>query len=397
MPIRVAGLLIAGMVIAGANAEEFRIDCDFPGGNIIVESIDGDTVSLRQDPRDTPGHWFYWYFRVRGAAGRTLTFRFTKGNVIGVLGPALSLDRGVTWTWLGAASVDGASFRYSFPTSADEVRFSMGMPYVEANLRRFLTRYEGNANLKTSVLCKTKKGRDVELLRLGRLDGKCDVRVALTARHHCCEMMASYALEGILASILAGTEDGAWFRNHAEFLVIPFMDKDGVEDGDQGKNRRPHDHNRDYTGESVYASVRAMRDLVPKWSEGKLRFALDMHCPGLRPPGQSEIHFVGNPNQEIWNHVQQFSRILERVQKGPLVFRAEHNLPFGKSWNTAVNLRGGKSFGIWLSEQPEVAVATTIEIPYANAGSRPVTAESARALGADLARAIRLYLKEARR
>jgi hypothetical protein len=210
-------------------------------------------------------------------------------------------------------------------------------------------------------------------------------------------MMASYALEGILASILAATEDGAWFRSHAEFLVIPFMDKDGVEDGDQGKNRRPHDHNRDYTGESIHASVRAVRDLVPKWSERKLRFALDLHCPGLRPPGHSEIHFAGNPNQQVWSNVQQFSRILERVQKGPLVFSAEHNLPFGTSWNTAANLQGGKSFGIWLSEQPGVAVATTIEIPYANAGGRPVTAESARALGADLARAIRLYLEETRR
>lgn len=57
------------------------------------------------------------------------------------------------------------------------------------------------------------------------------------------------------------------------------MDKDGVEDGDQGKNRLPHDHNRDYTGESIYASVRASRDFVPHWSVGRLKFALDMHCP----------------------------------------------------------------------------------------------------------------------
>lgn len=46
------------------------VDCDFPGGNIVVDGIKDDTVFLHQDVRDTQGDWFYWYFRVRGAAGR---------------------------------------------------------------------------------------------------------------------------------------------------------------------------------------------------------------------------------------------------------------------------------------------------------------------------------------
>jgi hypothetical protein len=39
-----------------------------------------------------------------------------------------------------------------------------------------------------------------------------------------------------------------------------------------------------------------------------------------------------------------------------------------------------------------VRLATTLEIPYASAGGRPVTIESARLLGHDLARAIRRFL-----
>ncbi len=117
------------------------IDCDFPGGNILVDAVEGDTLAVRQDLRDTAGHWFYWYFRVRGAAGRTLTVRFTDGNVIGVRGPGVSLDAGRTWCWLGAEAVDGASFRYRVPADAGEVRFSMGMPYLEADLKAFLERH----------------------------------------------------------------------------------------------------------------------------------------------------------------------------------------------------------------------------------------------------------------
>src|SRR5688572_25756500 len=73
---------------ATAPAAGFTIDADFPGGNIIVDKIAGDDVRLRPDLRDTNGTWFYWCFRVRGAAGRTVTFNFTRYDPVGVRGPA---------------------------------------------------------------------------------------------------------------------------------------------------------------------------------------------------------------------------------------------------------------------------------------------------------------------
>jgi hypothetical protein len=372
------------------------VDCDFPGGNIILDAIEGDVIAVHQDLRDTEGDWFYWHFRVRGAAGRPLTVRFTQSNVIGVRGPAVSTDGGKRWQWLGAGSVDGQSFQYQVPAHAGEVRFSFGMPYLEADLKAFLQRHSGSPYLETGVLCTTKQGRSTELLRLGRLDGNCDHRVLLTCRHHCCEMMASYSLEGIMETVLADPEVGEWFRRHVEFLIVPFVDKDGVENGDQGKNRRPHDHNRDYGGtssaDSIYPSVHALRELVPQWSGGRLRFALDMHCPWIRGEHNEVIYFVGGPDQEIWARVVRFSEILETVQTGPLTFAATNNLPFGQAWNTAANLHGGKSFGRWAAELPGIYVGTGIEIPYANASGAAVTAETARALGRDLARALYRFL-----
>jgi len=397
-------LLLGSCWLGARDLPAPRIDCAFPGGNIIVDQIQGDTVLLRQDLRDTQGNWFYWYFRVRKAAGRTLSFQFTKGNVIGVRGPAVSVDRGRTWRWLGADAVKDSTFRFTFPRGADEVRFCMTVPYVERNLTEFLRRYRRNPYLKTDVLCKTKKGRSVELLHLGRLDGQCDQRVVITARHHACETIASYSLEGLLASVLADSDDGKWFREHVEFLVVPFMDKDGVEQGDQGKNRKPRDHNRDYEGESIHPSVRALRELVPRWSEGRLRVALDMHCPLIRATGweaardnrAEDLQFSGVSNQAVWARVEQFCRILESVQTGPLVYSTKNNTPFGAGWNTAANNASLKPFDEWASEQPGIFAATTIEIPYASAGGGPVTAESARAFGADLARALRRYLAESR-
>ncbi|MHC4400083.1 MAG: M14 family zinc carboxypeptidase [Planctomycetota bacterium] len=371
------------------------IDADFPGGNVIVERIKGDKVTLRQDPRDTAGFWFYWYFRVRRAARRELAFHFTGGNVLGVRGPAVSTDGGRTWGWLGADAVEEASFTYAFPEDAGDVRFCLAMPYQAANLSEFLQRHQGNPHLKVERHSTTRKGRKTQRLRLGKLEGVPDHRVLLTCRHHSCEMMAGWALEGVMAAVLADTPDGRWFREHIELAVVPFMDKDGVEDGDQGKNRKPHDHNRDYEGKSIYPSVAALKAFVPKWSQGRLRVAMDLHCPYIRgggdgPSSNERIFFVGNPSQEIWEHQQAISRILQGLQTGPLLHDPKHNLPWGQKWNT---LKEPRSCSRWMALQPGVLVATTLEIPYANVGGQTVTVESARAFGHDLAGALRRFLE----
>jgi hypothetical protein len=343
--------------------------------------------------RDTQGDWFFWHFRVRGAAGRALAFHFAKGNVIGVLGPAVSADGGGTWAWLGREAVQGPSFRYVFAADAREVRFCFAIPYLESHFRKFLKPYANSPHVRSDTLCETRKGRGVERLWLGRLDGGPEHRVLVTCRHHCCESMANYALEGVVEAALADSDDGQWFRQHVELLAVPFVDKDGVENGDQGKNRRPHDHNRDYSGESLYPAVKAIRDFVPKWAAGRLRVALDLHCPHIRGPHNEVIYLVGSPATALWDQQCEFGRILESVQAGPLLYRAADNLPFGKEWNTESNYRTGKSLSRWAGELPGVRLSATIEIPYANAAGRTVTADSARGFGRDLARALRRYLE----
>ena len=126
--------------------------------------------------------------------------------------------------------------------------------------------------------------------------------------------MASYLLEGFLRAAMSDTEAGRTFRARYRLYCVPIVDKDGVQSGDQGKNRNPHDHNRDYEGESIYASVAANKEFVPEWSNGKLRIVLDLHCPYVRGGGgkrgsNEQIYFVGgsdrstiskNPGLEIF-------------------------------------------------------------------------------------------------
>jgi len=372
----------------------FTIDANYPGGNIVVERIEGDTVHVRPDLRDTEGWWFYWNFRVRRAQGRTLTFQFGNPGPVGVRGPAVSLDGGKGWAWHPMETSNPSSFTYTFGDVARDVRFCMAMPYLDRNLQAFLSGHQDDRHLQVNELCRTAKGRSVTQLNVGRLDGDAAFCVLLTARHHACEMMASYVLEGALAAMLAPTDDGRWFQQNVEVLAIPFMDTDGVAEGDQGKNRKPRDHNRDYAGRSIYPSVAHLRKFVPTWSQGKPVVTLDLHCPHIRGAYNEVIYMVGSADESIWQEQCRFGRILENVQQGPLVYRASDNLPFGTAWNTASNYSQGKSCRAWASELEGVRLATTFEVPYANAGGRAVTADSARQFGRNLAVALRQYLQQ---
>jgi len=384
-----------------AAAAGWTVDAHFPGGNIAVERIADGVAVVRPDLRDTQkgGWWFYWNFRVRDASGETVRIRFPERNPIGARGPAVSLDGGTNWAWLGAEAVTRTAepkaweFAFAVPSNAPEVRFSMTVPYQESDLNRFLARHRGNPALVREALCRTPKGREAEILRAGCLGREPEIRVLLAARHHACESLASFALEGILESVLADDAAGRAWRTRVEVMAIPFVDKDGVEDGDQGKNRAPRDHNRDYDRTPVHATVAAIRDLVPRWSAGRLRFALDMHCPYLAGGDTNEqVHFPGPEDGVAAERLARFAELLAAIREGPIPYSPKHNIPFGTSWNTTGNYGAGRSFARWARDLPGIGFANTVEIPYANAGGAEVNADSARALGRDLARAIAIHL-----
>lgn len=384
-------------LLVNAAGAEVTIHRDYPGANITVERQESGTLHLRQAMRDTDGWWFYWNFEVTGAPDETVTFRFTDGNVIGTRGPAISRDGGLSWDWLGTDTVekaqDGVAFRYTFSEAAPRVRFAFAPPYQAADLARFLARHEGHPDLAVETLCQSERGRTVERLHLGQRDRDANYRILLTARHHSCESMASYVLEGLMDAMLGDSDDGKWFRNHAEALVIPFVDKDGVEDGDQGKNRAPRDHGRDYQGDSIYASTRALREYVPAWSEGRLRFTLDIHCPHIRGGDNERIYQVGHPDPAVWAEQQRFAKVLAAIPNLPLPYAAANDMPFGESWNKASNYTAGAGIFTWAAGLEGVRCATAMEIPYANAGEVTVTPENARAFGAALLPAIRAWLE----
>jgi len=372
------------------------VDTAIPAGNGIIERIDGDTVWLRQDRRDTTEWWFWWHVRLRGAAGRTVRMIFTDGNVLTARGPAVSVDGGITWTWGEHLEwLQPHGFVLPIPAGADDVRVAMAIPYTSIDLDRFLL---GHPSITREVLCASRKSRAVPLLTAGRRDGLAAHRMLLTARHHACESTASWVVEGFLDAAEADDELGRKLRNIVEIRCVPLVDMDGVEAGDQGKSRLPHDHNRDYGGTAIYPEIRAIRERASGWANGQLHLVFDLHCPWIRGQWNEHIYAVEQEDRHTATRLARFAAVLETSITGPFPYVAAGTIGHGTTWNTFSG--PPRSCSHWFSHQPGVVLATTFEIPYAEVHtptSAPgtgtaVTVSGARAFGRDLAAATARWL-----
>jgi hypothetical protein len=368
------------------------ITSDFPGGNIELLGIEQDTVWLKTDNSFTEGEWFYWYFKASNINGRKISFKFEQENVFARYGPAYSINNDQTWKWYGEKRIKENTFTFTFNEEDSIAYFSMAFLYVEQNLMSFLSTLQNREDLIIDSLCTSPEGRTIQKITIKPVRHDAEHKVLITARHHACEIMASYVMEGIIESIL-NDKNCSPLRVNTEFIFIPFIDKDGVENGEQGKNRIPRDHNRDYLDESIHHSTAALRNTVPEWSDNKLKIAIDLHCPWIHSGINETIYVVGNSDPAIEKQQIIFSNLLEKNTAGDLKLYHKDFIPFGTSWNTADNYTKGRSFAKWAGTLEGVRLSCTIEFPYANVSGIPVTKDGAREFGKAVAYSIVEYLE----
>ncbi len=356
----------------------YQIITDFEGANCQVLSVDADTVYVDVELRDTIGDWFYWCFRVDGAAGRTLTFRFPSPVRVGYFGAAVSHDYEM-WQWQYAdRGHEGDSFTYTFAPDENSVYFAHDMLYRPARFFRFAAA----RGLAVKTLCISERGREVPYIDFGAGDEV----ILLTARHHACEATGNYVLEGVLDTLLSSS-----FADRYRIICVPFVDYDGVVDGDQGKNRAGHDHNRDYGPEEParYASVAALRGFADKL---RLRFAFDFHSP-WHLGGHNDTVFIPIKHRgEILEHILHFSALWERETAHTselLPYDAADNMLPDVEWNTY----GAPCFGTYMG-CAGAELAFTVETPYFLARDTMFTPARAMRTGATFTHALTAYLKQ---
>jgi hypothetical protein len=381
-----ASLLVCCLLSCSAGAAEFAVSirADFPGGNVSVLQNAGATVQVTPDLRGGQP-WFYWHFEATATQPGRVTFQFPAAQRIGVRGPAVSLDSGKSWRWLGTDNVVFAappgngeaskreSFAYDFTAEHLQVRFAVAIPYLQENLDKFLQTHAANKYLQKLPFAKTRNGTPVELLQIGEPEAAVQA-VIVTARHHACESMASYVLEGWLQEAMSDSPLGTEFRRKYVLFAIPLVDKAG----DQGKNRAPHDHNRDYGESPLYSEIKAIQDLA---EAQRVQFALDLHCPALRGDIHEAFHFLGLGLPHIRRNVDELCAWLK--EERPPIAMVPLNLLNDPQKPNAIDRRiNSHHFAL----RAGARMAATLEIPYAQPGC-PLDADLARSYGRSLLRA----------
>lgn len=381
---------------ANRTANTPTIDSDFPGGNVIIEKILGDTIFFRPDLRDTPSEWFYWCFTVKNTSHKKWFFKATKPNVLTNMGATYSTDGGYKWQWIDQENHLGSDlFSFNFSGDGKPVRLSMGMAYTQQNFDTFMLKYNSSPYIKKSVLSITRAGREVEQLLISDFKTKPKFKVLFTARAHAGEMMSNYIIEGMVEALLSADASMRQLLENAEIMIVPFLDKDGVEQGDQGKNRSPRDHNRDYSGESIYTSTKAIREDIPEWLAGLPWIGIDLHNPWIKGENNEWVYFVGNEDQRISAAQEKFVNTLIKSQKGPLKMDIKTGfLAFGTAWNKGSNYEQGYSFSKWASGffDEGLIMTSTLEFPFGINNGQVVTQEKARLFGKDLIFALSEYV-----
>ena len=223
-----------------------QIDADFDGGNILVESA-GEAAADLSIRQDANGPWFQWfYFRVRGAAGKALSLRIHNAGASAYPGgwldyrTCVSVD-GETWTRTDTAFRDGLlEIRHTAAT--DTVWFAYFAPYDLARNQRLIARAEaGGAHV--AELGRSVDGRPIHRLSLG--NGPRQVWVL--GRQHSGETMASWWMEGALDRLLDPADRvGSALLEKAQVHLVPIVNVDGAARGHLRGNAAGLDLNRQW-------------------------------------------------------------------------------------------------------------------------------------------------------
>jgi len=292
---------------AATAKEPLVVDAEFEGGS--VRTIEIDDVARRIDfmPGGIPerGWPSWWFFRVKGITlGESISLRLRASSAtVEKPGAPLSKPLSAVWTQVERAtySLDGETWHrtekgvregewmvYTLKPETSTIFVAWGPPYTPGMAAKFV-RKQASAHRGATAreLCRSREKRIVPMLhvREGSLPPQRRFGVWIQARQHAWESGSSWVAQGFTEWLMSDAADAAWLRRNAEIFVVPIMDVDNAATGNGGKDALPQDHNRDWSENpnwnEVIAAQRLIGDLT---ADGRMDLFLDLHNPGPTDP-----------------------------------------------------------------------------------------------------------------
>ncbi len=393
--------------------EALTVASDFEGASVKVIEISEAARSVSFTPGgDAARGWpCWWYFQIKGLTpGETITLRLRGSDSTAPL-PAKPAPKPLASSWAmpkqATFSTDGRTWRhsengtkqdewmiYTVKPDAASVFVAWGPPYTPATAAKFVSEMSAkSAHAKREDLCRSREGRAVPMLHVmeGDLPKEKRFGVWVQARQHAWESGSSWVAQGFGEWLLSDDADAAWLRQHAEIFLIPIMDIDNTATGNGGKDARPQDHNRDWSAEphwnEVIAAQRSVGGLI---KEGRMDVFLDLHNPA---PGDPTFFYILDNDLLKEPMVKLRDRFIElaygRISKiKPLIPMSNQPKTTGASYHPLWRQISGN----WVSMNGNPhTVSLCLETIWNHTNS---TTEGYRAVGANLAAAVREYLAE---
>ncbi len=279
------------------------ISLDFEGSSLGSWSVSGDTLllSLRQDTNASTRYWFA--FQVEGAAGRDLVFRIPASeNMYGPSGwqgkqPVATADGGATWSRIADAESTGGFFTFRYRPGTDADRVALTLPYTFSRWLDYRSAIVGDQRVRSAeTIGRSLGGNPLHMLEVTSPLGS-DQDKALVwavARQHPGEPEGSHMMEGLINWLLGGSAEADALLESARVFLVPFLNPDGVLEGNQRVNQAGLDLNRQWvnptptTAPTILATALKMLELDAQ-GDGT-RIVLDFHGA---PPSRSNF-FIYN-------------------------------------------------------------------------------------------------------
>lgn len=307
-------LVIAVACLATSSASDLTVSIDFPGGSAIVEKADQQSRSLtiRPSQHADTGWECWWSFRLSGVQPGETVQLVVKGMGFALpLRASFSYDH-KTWQHSTPGKVEKGQATYALKLDQPEVWIAWGPPYQLSDARALVERtVKKDVGAKSFVLARSKGGIDIPALRWDPPAAKDQKRSAiwLHAGQHAWESGARWVGAGFIEWLASDDVAAKQLRESTHIVYVPIMDVDNVELGAGGKDQKPHDHNRDWSDEPVFAAVRAAQEEIAKMDEaGELRLFVDLHNPA--PNDLQPFFYVSPPTLHSASAADQQTRWL---------------------------------------------------------------------------------------
>lgn len=318
--LRMAGgaLLASGTSCAHAlsdsSGDSISVTWNFEGGCLAKIERTG-TANFRchvkgqvdQDGRNRQANWYY--FRVDGAKGRTLTFtmvdlrgeynyRPNVGAITGDTLPFFSANR-IDWLPVEKASYDVSvpSLTYTIEIPSDQVWIAHTPPYTLANFKNLSGDLAHNPDVTMQTIGRSVEGREIPLVTITDRATTNKKVIWLMFRQHAWESGSSWTGEGLIRFVSSDDPVAGRIRSETIVKVLPLCDPDGVFHGTVRFNRYGFDLNRnwDVTDPGKMPEITAERKAILDWVKAgeRVDFFLTLH-------NDEYNEYIAGPPDERW-------------------------------------------------------------------------------------------------